>query len=197
VLITVASSRYNQQNRYVANWWLSLKDLPRFDSTIVKGIPIDNRNEVLDDEPYSCLYFVTNANKYVYWDGETFHNYEFKIIHNFQHVVTREWVEQDYVYSIQLVSGNDTFTYLKNLYKSVYATKDVPEDLVSAEQLVIEIGKSRPDLIANINYERPIVNLAVNIPLLPPTKLTVLSDPHGNFVNLIPEQNLVIEGDEL
>lgn len=115
LLLSVSSTKYSQENRYLANWWLDLTDLPRFPNTIVKEISsVDNASEYADDEPMQFVYHDNKTDKYQYLKeynvGETalFEDYEFRIIHTFTHDITKDWVEQSYFYSIRLVSGLKT-----------------------------------------------------------------------------------------
>ena len=120
ILITVASAKYSQENRYLVNWWLNLENLPRFTNTVVKEISsVNNMNEFAEDEPLEFVYHDKKTGKYQYLKeysvGETamFEDYEFRIIHSFPHNITKDWVEQTYFYSIRLVAGqklDDTST---------------------------------------------------------------------------------------
>lgn len=209
ICITIASTRYNQPNRYIANWWLDLQDLidengerislPRLNSTTVRRIPNESPLHFRDDSPFDILYYVeddgmlSNPGHHYYYldDSRMLRKYEFRLIHHFQHSVTRTWVEQNYVYSISLFSGDDTYDYLRNLYKSVFAVQYVPPEL-SSEELYLAIRNKDESLVKNLNYERPLVNIGVDIPILSPTKLTVMSDPHGNLMTKIVEQNIMV-----
>lgn len=112
LLLTVSSTKYSQKNRYILNYWISLEDLPRFPNTVVKEISsINNANEYADDEPMEFVYHDKQTGKYKYLKsynvGETamFEDYNFRVIHHFRNDVTKDWVEQSYMYSMRLVAG--------------------------------------------------------------------------------------------
>lgn len=112
LLITVASTKYNQQNRYLANWWLNLSDMVRFPNTVVKDVTsLSHISQYMDDSPMEYVYHDLSTDEYKYMRqynvGETamFEPYECRIIHHFTHDVTKNWVEQNYLYSIRLIDG--------------------------------------------------------------------------------------------
>lgn len=150
ILISVASTKYNQQNRYLVNWWLSLDDLlsqdgskgmmPRFPNTRVKEInSINNTSEYANDEPMEFVYHDKQTGEYKYLKeynvGETalFEDYEFRIIHSFTHDITKDWVEQSYVYSIRLVAG----TKSDNNSTRPIDTFDVVQDILLPSKLTV------------------------------------------------------------
>lgn len=115
ILLTITSTKYNQENRYLANWWLDLTDLPRFPNTVVKEISsVNSASEYADDEPMQFVYHDNKTGKYQYLkeynvgEDALFEDYEFRIIHAFTHDITKDWVEQTYLYSIRLVAGRKT-----------------------------------------------------------------------------------------
>ena len=112
ILITVASTKYNQNNRYVMNWWLSVRDMPRFLNTVVKDVTsLNDANQYMDDDPMEFVYHDLSTGEYKYmreyYVGEPsmLEPYECRIIHHFTHNVTKNWVEQNYLYSIRLIDG--------------------------------------------------------------------------------------------
>lgn len=205
VLVTVSSAKYNQKNRYLSNWWLNLNDMynernervpvPRFKSTIIKRITSKSDTSILSDEPYETVYYNEEDDTYLYRvddkDGTVnLVEYDFRIIHHFTNSVTKMWVEQSYTYTVYLVSGDDTLTYLRNLFKNTFGK--APADILSTEELYKELYVKNPSLVENINYSRPIVNYDVVQILLEPTKLTVLPDPHGDITDKIHEINNIV-----
>ena len=196
ILLTVSSTKYNQENRYLANWWLNLDEMydgknivkvPRFFSTRFKEITSKNNLiEYYEDEPYEYLYYIKNTGTYEYFssngettDAHTWHEYNLRLIHHFMHNITKDWVEQSYVYSIRLVAGKDMTSYLKELYKTVFEV-DAP-DYKSNEELYLDIKAKDEKFVEDLNYTRPLVNFDVVQDIVLPTKLTVLSDLNGGL----------------
>ena len=180
ILISVSSTRYDIVNRYKVNWWLDLKDLPRFEFTRPKKINSFDITSVIDDLPRQYLYYVDDIKSCKYFDeNDEWHDYEFRIIHHFVNAVTRDWVEQSYVYSIQLVSGNSTERYMKDLYRSVFEI-DADENKTT-EELYYELKNKDEKLVENLDFSRPITGFDVVQVILEPTKLTVMSDINGGF----------------
>ena len=163
-LLTVASSKYEQTDRYVLNKWLSLTNQPRFTSTIFENIA-DHQTEVWDGtwanailpagyEGDSTVYaneaafYLQDANgqlTYKYWiySGDAYKgswsDYKLRLITSFQKGITSNWIEQNYTYGILLVGG--------------------------------EYNKP----------SEPIVTFDTVITILEPTKLTVLSNLKGGM----------------
>jgi len=167
-LLTVSSTRYAQEKRYLVNYWLSLSDYPRFNYTDIFNLteygytelPTElNENDELEIEEegvpvlaisegdcvfsivfddVTCYKYFTIDNHNVIW-----HDYECRFVKQFSAEDTAEWVEQSYLYSISVVSGP-----------------------------------------AVIDGDRPIDSFDTVITILPPTKMSVLSNLNGNlFVN--------------
>lgn len=118
LLLTVTSAKYSQENRYLANWWLSLKDMPRFPNTIVKDVTnLNHMSQYMDDSPMEYVYHDLSTGEYKYMKeynvGEVaiFEPYECRILHHFTHDITKNWVEQSYSYSIRLVDGEKLDAY--------------------------------------------------------------------------------------
>lgn len=121
--ITVASTKYEKNERYVATWWQDLSLLPRFYQTtpfdlgeIAIGQPLvrpDNdppmyalyqftkaEDEVdldLGHKPYYYMYFSTDE------PNEPNYDYEFRVRMQFKSSETSEWGSQNYMYQITLV----------------------------------------------------------------------------------------------
>lgn len=181
LLITVSSTRYDVPNRYCANWWLDLTNLPRFLYTRPKQITSFNVTQVIDEEPGEYLYYVDEYGKreYKYFDeNNEWHDYDFRIVHHFTNPVTREWVEQSYVYSIRLVAGQSMQSYIENLYQSYFEVD--PPDL-SVEELYLKLKAADETLVDGIDYSRPLVGFDVVQVILKPTKFTVMSDINGGL----------------
>lgn len=170
-LITIASSLYNQKDRYICNVWMPVT-VPRFDSTIpvnladfkkadgsklypkgfegLTGLPggyINNEN-VIYEEGDAVFYWEDETGKrtYKYWDSQNgWTDYSCRIIYKFTNPITKNWIEGSYLYNIDLVDG-------------------LLDDNATQGQRPI-----------------PISNISEHIPILGATKLTVLSDLRGGM----------------
>ena len=144
--ITVASTKYEKNERYVATWWLDLTDLPRFYQTvpqdlgeIAQGQPI---TRPAGDAPMQALYRYTKVGDkvdlelghkpyyYVYFTeedpNEPNHNYECVIRMQFQSEETANWGSQNYLYQITLVDTISMGDWI-NLAKESNPTLAWPE----------------------------------------------------------------------
>jgi hypothetical protein len=181
LLLTVSSTRYSQEDRYVANWWLDLTDLPRFKSTVPIQIDEFSTTKTTEDEPGENLYYVDDITKCKYFDDkDRWHDYEFRLVHSFLHATTCEWNEQTYLYSIRLVAGLDMDTYIKNLYNAVFY-EDAPLGKTTEE--LYEMIKNYDDkFVKDLDISRKLATFDVVQDILVPTKLTVLSDLNGGLL---------------
>lgn len=175
ILITVSSSSYNQENRYVLNIWLSLKDIPAFHNTTILEAKSEN-----DIEAGAVYYY---NGKYVYLsnikDGNNMlEEYSLRIIYPFTHEITKEWVEQSYLYSIRLVAGTSVEQYVDAVYTSI---SGVIRDNLTHEEKIQYILNMDATKLEGINIERPLVSFDTAIDILTPTKLSVLSDLNGGW----------------
>lgn len=108
-LITVASTNYNQKERYVKNYWLSTEEIPKFLITQIEEKTTDwNALPYPNDNTYDRVYH--HKGEYKYYtnksnEGITWNDYDCRIVKTFTPEDTSEWVEQSYQYSIRLVSG--------------------------------------------------------------------------------------------
>lgn len=127
ILVTVASSKYTQNGRYIANFWNKVSDgYPTFYSTQVfelTGETIPTPQDGLDGDTkaiilsladkgvdYSnfCVYKWVDANgeaQYKYWNGVEYEDYDFHFVQAFPTDITQEWIEQSYVFAIKLLGG--------------------------------------------------------------------------------------------
>lgn len=155
-LVTVTSARYNQINRYFLNKWLELKNLPRFEITqpvklksIDENYNFDNMNIPAGYEGDKMLGYANKAifydespegvTSYKYWeynnnDKDNFDgkwvDYYCPIITTFNTDITNQWVEQNYLYSILLVDGDEVIhnenerpITVENVYNILEPTK--------------------------------------------------------------------------
>ena len=216
-VITVASTRYQQEGRYTHVKWLDLKDFPRFKVTqavdlkslktekngnnshypngfddIVSlseyadedtGIVYSNlvawgfiEDKFIGYEVGDALFYVEDEDgiiSYKYWD-DGWKTYECKIVTSYGQATTLNWVEQSYVYSINLASGTKTIDYLRELCDDnnlSYLLTNTAEDLYN---ILIEAEIKLPN---DFIVQRPIVKpYETFVPILTPTKLSVLSE---------------------
>lgn len=178
VLVSVSTTRYDQNKRYLLNQWLPLSDKVRFsitepidllsfkteaNGTVSKYTSFDDVKRELVSDNENCIVSGYIGDRFVYYDyddcvlylqdergvrdykywnleQERLLKYEFRITCPFTQEMTSKWIEQSYVYSITLMSG------------------ELPA-----------------------NGEPPFVNIDTVQPLLIPTKLSVLSSINGGF----------------
>ena len=178
VLVSVSTTRYDQNKRYLLNQWLPLSDKVRFsitepidllsfkteaNGTVSKYTSFDDVKRELVSDNENCIVSGYIGDQFVYYDyddcvlylqdergirdykywnleQERLLKYEFRITCPFTQEMTSKWIEQSYVYSITLMSG------------------ELPA-----------------------NGEPPFVNIDTVQPLLIPTKLSVLSSINGGF----------------
>lgn len=179
ILITVASNRHDYEYNAI-NWWLDLSTLPKFLNTQPKKITSFDYTNTIGEEPYEYLYYVDDITKCKYFDyDDIWHDYDFRIVHTFLHSITKNWVGQNYVYSIRLVSGSDMDTYLRGLYKSIFG-KDAPLNKNKYE-LYEDIKNTNENHVNGLVIDRPIATIDVVRDILLPTKLTVMSDLNGGL----------------
>lgn len=154
--ITVASTKYEKNERYVATWWLDLtagegfgtKPIPRFYQTVPQrlmsndlatGQPITRPS---GDDPMEALYYYTKATDeidpalghkpyyYVYFTHEDPNqpqdDYECRIRMQFSSEETANWGSQNYLYQITLVDTTAMGDWV-NLAKETYPNLKWPE----------------------------------------------------------------------
>lgn len=222
-LLTVSTTRYEQEDRYLKNYWLDLSNFPKFLSTQAFDLKslmstangstpmypngfddITARSSVgangTDYLAYGyigsklvfldyddCVFYVEDdeGNRtYKYWDDSVVNgdrvgwlNYKCKITKAFSQEDTREWVEQSYTYSIKLVSGQLMSDYLNGLCIS----KGIDYVGISNQEKygkLIEAGHLFPK---EFNVSRVIGKYDVVMPILVPTKMSVLSSINGGL----------------
>ena len=141
-LLTISTTKYVQANRYIKNYWLDLSNFPRFASTQPvniadfktsdsgsKDMYTDFSDMTYDEstdtiatgyiDGFEVTYSPTDAvfyketddgveYKYYSVSANTWLDYVCRITISFSTADTNEWVEQSYVYSIDLVDGDTT-----------------------------------------------------------------------------------------
>lgn len=118
-LITVANTRYTQENRYVLNTWMPVECL-RFKSTVAVKISTFEGNthpdfEYGDADTYDNSAVYTDGVSYKYWkynqpvdaakSGTWVDYIAPRIIVPYDVEDTSKWTEQEYLYSIALIDG--------------------------------------------------------------------------------------------
>lgn len=151
--ITVASTKYEKNERYVATWWLDLlsgtgeEPLPLFYQTVPQDLGERSTHLMAlpsGDAPMEMLYRYTIVGKpeevhYVYFDeidGEVVRHddYECRIRMQFKSSETANWGSQNYMYQITLV---DTVSMPKciELAKEHYPNLQWPKWVTEEEWL--------------------------------------------------------------
>lgn len=162
-VITVASTKYEKNNRYVESWWLKY-DGPMFVQSTpyyvgeLSAHPTTKSSlpGISSHSAYDCLYQYTLSTDdidselqhkpyyYVYFDeNNTLHfDYECRIVFNLttknSGAGTSNWGSQNYLYQITLVDGEkmiDTIRSAKDAHPELNWREDWPEDDLLEEWL--------------------------------------------------------------
>lgn len=118
-LITVANTRYTQENRYVLNTWMPVECLRFKSTTAVKIDSFDDNThpdfEYGDADTYDNSAVYTDGVSYKYWkynepvdaakSGTWVEYIAPRIIVPYDVEDTKLWTEQEYLYSIALIDG--------------------------------------------------------------------------------------------
>lgn len=157
ILVTVASSKYTQDGRYIANFWCDVASaFPTFYSTQTTTIvdatatsistlksPAD-AGVILPDwqayETYS-VYAWTDSDDvthYLRWSDNKYHEYSFHFVQQFPTEITNEWIEQSYVFGIKLLGGLANEDYDPNdMTSRPLLTTEGVQVLVAPMQLIV------------------------------------------------------------
>ena len=131
MLISIESNRYEQENRYSQRYWLDLNDRPCFvntnplpvkDFTVFPPYKPDGSKYDGYEPNETVFYLYKNGKKiYKYYDGEgNWLDYDFPLIVRFERHRTEEWIEQEYNYDIQYISGElDKIEDGKPIFKNI------------------------------------------------------------------------------
>lgn len=214
-VMSISSTRYDQRNRYIKNYWLDLSKYLRFvstqpidilsfkttpDGTVPKygdGFPsLTNAqiasqgyllegyigNKLVRYDVGDAIFSYKNDNditEYKYWStgSEAWIDYTCKITFPISHKDTKDWIEQSYVYSIQLVSGATVEEYLKTLLRDAGITY-TNEDKYGLYKLAIDNDILLPE---NFSIDKPLLSYDVVKPILAPTKMSVMSNIQGGM----------------
>lgn len=104
-----------------------------------------------------------------------YEKYECRFVKTFLKDDTSTWVEQSYVYSINLVAGTDMLTYLKSV--ATLSEIAYSSDITLTDMFALLLTN-------NIKFDehfstQPLGNIDVTIPIITPTKVSVLSSING------------------
>jgi hypothetical protein len=198
-VVTVASTKFEKNLRYVKSWWNSVDDLniPTFyQTTPVDYGEISGSSRIpqtatslgdTKDRRYLYRYTLTTDTidpalghkpyYYFYYDfstsdeGQLVLGYECKITFNFPSEVTSEWSSQNYLYQITLVSGQLMEDRLNAIYIAKGAPADWP-DTIEAQYKYVKVQWPN-ELQADIDIDSPLGYIDIPEPILQPTALRV------------------------
>lgn len=192
-LITIAQSVYNQEGRYLRNYWLQIPEKLIFYSTypvrlnsltyssLQQTVSLDGLPKDVGYSNYAVYYIVDTdgKNKYYTYDDDTnsFEPYELRLNYTFGTDDTKEWIGQDYVYSIDLVCGDLMSDYIADLYEKTTNSKR----LDSKELMYEKLKEINPSLVEGIVYDRELHVITLDIPIVTPTKMSVNSYIQGGI----------------
>lgn len=162
ILVTVASSKYTQNGRYIANFWNDVAQAyPRFYSTeptvivdtqatSISSLKAPSEYGVVIPEgqtygTFSVYAWTDNDGEthYLqwYWDKVTlwqYREYSFHFVQHFPTDITNDWIEQSYVFGIKLVGGVENPDYdPNNLESRPLLTAEGVQILVAPMQLIV------------------------------------------------------------
>ena len=180
-LFTITSERYSTADRYVANFWINLKDVVRFNETNFKIISSDDLTEAVKDGVRKYLYKIESTNEYKYFDNVdaiTLTPYENRFTIALSQDITKDWIEQNYLYSLKLVSGKSTTEYLINTYEGLLGVK--PSVDLADEDLYEIIKEQDNSLLKNVDLKKPLVSYDV-VKSIADGKIIVQSDLYGGL----------------
>ena len=168
ILVTIASSKYTQNGRYIANFWNSVTEAyhtfyctqPIELSGSTMPTPENGLSpEIIQDiqaknQTYStyAVYKWVDTNgvaQYKYWNGTAYEDYDFHFVMTFPTDITNQWIEQNYVFGVKLVAGIANADYNPEVDGSrPIATFDGVQVLVAPMQLIVtsNIAGSLPPL---------------------------------------------------
>lgn len=159
ILVTIASSKYTQNGRYIANFWnkvteayhtfyctqpieLSGITMPTPEEGLSREIQLDIQAKHQTFGTYAVYKWVdTNgAAQYKRWNDDTaaYEDYDFHFVMTFPTDITNQWIEQNYVFGVKLVAGTANADYNSEVDGSrPIATFDGVQVLVAPMQLIV------------------------------------------------------------
>lgn len=168
ILVTIASSKYTQNGRYIANFWNDVSEAyPTFYNTTPielvgatmptpeQGLSADIQADIVAKGcTYSnyCVYKWVDSEGTAYykrWTGTAYEDYLLHFVITFPTDITLEWIEQSYVFGIKLVGGTKNDDYDPDIEGSrPIINYDGVQVLVAPMQLVVT---------SNINGSLPLL----------------------------------------
>ena len=157
ILVTIASSKYTQNGRYIANFWnnvteayktfyctqpieLSGTTMPTPENGLSREIQDDITAKNQTYSTYAVYKWVdpNGVAQYKYWNGTAYEDYDFHFVMTFPTDITNEWIEQNYVFGIKLVGGTANADYNPEVDGSrPIVTFDGVQVLVAPMQLIV------------------------------------------------------------
>ena len=185
-LLTVSDSKFIKDGKYIENWWLDLSKIRRFYTTI--PIEVNSFDDVQTTGPDRipenyALYYIVNTDgtktyKYFDYTNDTWKDdYKLRLIKLFMENVTSKWNAQNYFYGVQLVAGLSTLDILTDLCSKYGYTGD-QTSLQNMYSYLYSIDKT---IVDDIDISKPIAKYSNVQIILPPTKLTVVSNINGSI----------------
>lgn len=187
--ITVASTKYEKNERYVVTWWLPLTDLPKFELTIpfdLGEIPTGSPVGMPEGhDPMYALYRFTRAEEafdpvlghkpyhYMYvQNGEKYYDYNCRIRMTVESSETSLWESQNYMYQITLV---DTVSMADHIEAAKLAYPDLNWPTEDDVEVLFPFIKARiPNWFQpDIDMDAPVGHIDIPQVILTPTKLQV------------------------
>ena len=116
LLITVASTVYKEDGRYLYRGWVNLADFPKVDDmTILDVDKLPEGNDLIRNRllRYDGKYYIYNDNdaKYV--------EYGFRLVHTFDRTITKDWIDRTYSCELSILSGTLNEAYEQALKDGV------------------------------------------------------------------------------
>ena len=159
ILVTIASSKYTQNGRYIANFWnkvteayhtfyctqpieLDGEEMPTPENGLSREIQDDITAKNQTYSTYAVYKWVdpNGVAQYKYWNEETseYEDYYFHFVMTFPTDITNQWIEQNYVFGVKLVAGIANADYNPEVDGSrPIATFDGVQVLVAPMQLIV------------------------------------------------------------
>lgn len=198
-VVTVASTKFEKNLRYVKSWWNSPDQMhiptfyqttPQYYGEISSESTIPTTGTAIGENKsirYLYQYTLTTDaidqslghKPYYYFyydytnsdDGQLVLGYECRITFNFLSKDTAEWTSQNYLYQITLVSGQLMADRLEEIYLAKEAPEDWP-DTIEAQYKYVKVQWPN-ELQPDIDADSPLGRIDVPEPILPPTALRV------------------------
>lgn len=183
ILVTVSTDKREQTNRYIKNWWLDASNYPpRFEHTQIQKISSFPSSLPSTMEVGDAVY--TDGRSYKYWNDKVtpagWTDYQFRIVKQFSSDETNKWISQNYTYSVSLVSGTSLKDFLRKLCERYQVISDdnvvdMYNKLTAHDQVELNA------LLQDIDLTKPLYEYSSIVPIVPPSKLTVISNIKGGY----------------